>query len=32
MPIVVIAKPQAEFDAWLEGQQAAAGNTVAAAE
>jgi cytochrome c oxidase subunit 2 len=24
MPIVVIAKPRAEFDAWLEGQQAAA--------
>jgi cytochrome c oxidase subunit 2 len=32
MPIVVVAKPQAEFDAWLEEQQAAAAKTVAAAE
>jgi heme/copper-type cytochrome/quinol oxidase subunit 2 len=32
MPIVVIAKPKAEFDAWLEEQQAAAAKTVAAAE
>jgi cytochrome c oxidase subunit 2 len=32
MPIVVVAKPQAEFDAWLAQQQAAAATTVAAAE
>ena len=32
MPIVVIAKPKEEFDAWLDEQQAAAATTVAATE
>jgi len=30
MPIVVVAKPKAEFDAWLEQQKAAAGGTALA--
>jgi len=32
MPIVVIAKPRAEFDAWLDGQRAAATTALAATE
>ena len=32
MPIVVIAKPKAEFDAWLRREQAAAGSQFAQAE
>ena len=32
MPIVVVAKPKAEFDAWLAGQQRAAATALAATE
>jgi cytochrome c oxidase subunit 2 len=32
MPIVVVAKPKAEFDAWLDEQKAAAGTALAATE
>ncbi|HEX9707470.1 MAG TPA: cytochrome c oxidase subunit II [Steroidobacteraceae bacterium] len=32
MPIVVVAKPKAEFDAWLSSQQQEAGATLAATE
>jgi cytochrome c oxidase subunit 2 len=32
MPIVVVAKPETEFDAWLEERKTAAATTVAATE
>jgi cytochrome c oxidase subunit 2 len=32
MPVVVVAKPKAEFDAWLKREQEAAGNQLARAE
>ena len=32
MPVVVVAKPKEEFDAWLDGQEAAAATTVAVTE
>jgi heme/copper-type cytochrome/quinol oxidase subunit 2 len=32
MPIVVVAKPKAEFDAWLEERKSAAATALAAAE